>query len=90
MPDKAIQAALDPTTMVGTGASGIGFAATFAQYYPMITGSMAFIVMVLTIIHLYRRIKNSNLDEEIKMQTIELNKQELRRRAGDQHDPLDD
>jgi len=90
MPEKAIQAALDPTTLVGTGATGIGFAATFAQYYPVITGSMAFIVMVMTIVHLFRKIKNSNLDEEIKKQQIELNKRQLRRKSDPRHDPVED
>jgi uncharacterized membrane protein YhiD involved in acid resistance len=79
MPDKVAQAAIDPTTILGVGATGVGTAATFAQYYPLVTGSMAFIVMVMTIVHMYRKIKNSNLDEQIKLQEIELNKRKLRR-----------
>ena len=87
---EPINAAIDGTTLTGAGASTVGWIATFGQYYPMITGSMAFIVMLLTIVHLFRRIKNSNLDEEIKIQTIELNNIELQRRHDDQHDPTED
>lgn len=57
----------------------MGFTATFAQYYPIVTGTMAFIVMVMTTVHLYRRIKNASLDERIKLQEIEKNDRQLRR-----------
>ena len=78
MPEKIIPA-LDSTTLLGTSSAGVGFAATFAQWYPAVTGTMAFIVMVMTIIHMYRRIQNSALEKTIKLQNIELNKRQLRR-----------
>ena len=95
MPERILDAAepitavIDTTTVAGGGASALGWAATFGQYYPVVTGSMAFVVMALTIIHLFRRVSNSKLDNEIKLQQIELNKRELRR-EGDKHDPLED
>ena len=79
MPTQAIKSAIDSTTLMGTGVSGMGFAATFSQYYPMVTGSLAFIVMVMTIAHLYSNLKNSNLENKIKLQQFELNERKLRR-----------
>ena len=83
MPLQAINDAVDGTTVLGTGSAGIGFAATFAQYYPIVTGTMAFIIMIMTITHVYRKITNSKLDERIKIQQIELNDQKHQRRKDD-------
>jgi len=84
-----VSAVIDTTTLTGTGAAGIGFAATFAQYYPMVTGSLAFIVMVMTIVHLHRRLKNSTLDTERLELDIQIKKDQLKRRATD-HNPIED
>ena len=100
MPERILEAAepinavIDTTTLIGGGAATIGWMATFAkffgEYYPYLTAGLATTLMIMTIFHVYRRIKNSKLDYRIKMQTIEMNKQELRRRASDQHNPIED
>lgn len=79
MASNPVSSVIDTTTLAGGGASAVGWAATFGQYYPYITGSLAFIVMIMTIVHLHRGIKNRSLDEEIKKQQIELNNRQLRR-----------
>ena len=79
MPLQAAKDAFDGTALLGTSSAGVGVVATFSQFYPIATGGMAFIIMSLTIIHIYRKIKVSRLDEEIKQQEIELNKHKLNR-----------
>ena len=86
MPADAIKSAIDPTTLLGGSVSLGGFAATFSQYYPFVTGGLAFVVMVLTIIHLYSKLKNSRLENRIQLQQFELNERKLRRAT----DILDD
>ena len=79
MPAEAIKSAIDPTTLLGGSVSLGGFAATFSQYYPMVTGSLAFIVMLMTIVHLYNKLKNSRLENRIYLQQFEINERKLRR-----------
>ena len=79
MPADAIKSAIDPTTLLGGSVSLGGFAATFSQYYPVVTGGLAFIVMIMTIVHLYSKLKNSKLENKIKLQQFELNERKLRR-----------
>lgn len=86
MPLETAKDALDGTTLLGAGSTGIGFTATFAQYYPMVTGTMAFIIMALTIIHVSRKIKGSALDNKLKQLEIDEYSQKLKRRHDDELD----
>lgn len=86
MPLQAAKDALDSTTLYGASATGVGFTATFAQYYPMVTGSMAIIIMIMTIIHVFRKIKGSALDNKLKQLEIDEYNDKMNRRKDDPKD----